>query len=173
MQPGNNRLDGKKQLAILYTFRRGMNIFIKRKKHIKNTAVHCQFRPVPAGSAAEIFHQFIADPGNWAENQFFFVVNDSLPGVRFDGKIVTCCMANNPHHSGRIPLDSYIRFTDKTDYTLFQVIDPVSVVYDAGVFYFVEKAINSQVASKGIICRGSKGVIGCQNLFFSAAVVAI
>ena len=60
-------------------------------------------------------------------------------------------MADDPHHSGRIPLDPYIRFTDKTDYALFQIIDSISVVNDGMVFYFIEQAINSQVASKGII----------------------
>ena len=151
MQSVNSRLDGKKYPAIFCTFREGMHILIKGEKHIKNTAIHCQLCPGPAGSTAKIFHQFIADSGDWTECQFVPMVNDSLPGFRLDGKIDACGMADNPHHPGGVPLDPYIRLTDKTDYALFQVIDSISVVNDGMVFYFIEYAINGQITSKGII----------------------
>ena len=70
------------------------------------------------------------------------MINDSLPGLGFDGETVAGPMANDPHHPGRVTLHPFFRLTDKADNALLQVIDAAGVVNDGMIFYLVEEAVD-------------------------------
>jgi hypothetical protein len=101
------------------------------------------------------------------------MAEDGFPGFRIYGKVISGSVADHSQHPGRVPLDSGVRIPDKPDNTLFKVINTTRIVNDGIVFYFIKKAVNCQVAAKGIIRRRAEGVIGSQYLFLGSSAVAI
>ena len=92
----------------------------------------------------QIFHQFIADTGNWAQHEFVPVINYGFPGCRFNDKIIAGGMADDTHHAGRITGDAPLRFADQTNDAVFKVLDPADIVNDGMILYAVKQGIDGQ-----------------------------
>jgi hypothetical protein len=88
----------------------------------------------------------------------FTAPEDSLVGLVFNGKPGSGGMADDPDHSGRILVKSFIGFTDRSDDLLLEVGHPADVVYDGEICNIIEETIDREVAPKSIFRRSPKTV---------------
>jgi hypothetical protein len=97
---------------------------------------------------------------------FSAVPEDGLVGLVFDGKPGSGSMADDPDHSNRVLLKSLIGITDRSDDLLLEVFHPADVVYDGEIRNIIEKTIDRDIPSQGILCRRPKTVCPDDLPFF-------
>jgi hypothetical protein len=88
----------------------------------------------------------------------FPMPEDSLVSLVFNGKPGSGGMADDPNHSHRILLESFVGVTDRSDDLLLQVIHPTDVVYDGEISDIIEKTIYRDIPPQSILRRRSKTV---------------
>jgi hypothetical protein len=91
---------------------------------------------------------------------------DGLVGLVFDGKSGARSMADDPDHSDRILLKSFIRVTDRSDNLSIEVRHPADIVYNGEICNIIKKTIHGDVPTQGILRRCSKAVCPNDIAFF-------
>jgi hypothetical protein len=83
---------------------------------------------------------------------------DGLVGLVFNGKSGSGGMADDPNHSHRILLESFVGVADRSDDLSLQVGHPTDVVYDGEIGDIIEKTVHCDIPPKSILRRRSKTV---------------
>ena len=93
-----------------------------------------------------------------------------LVSLAFNRETRSGGMANDPNHSDRILLESFIGVADGSNNMSLEVGHPANVVHDGEIRNVIEEAVDREVPSQGIFRRRSKticpkdGSICCVNL---------
>jgi len=91
----------------------------------------------------------------------FAVPEDGLVGLVFNMKPGSSGMANDPDHSNRILVKSFIGFTDRSDDLLLEVGHPADVIDDGEICNIIKETIHRDIAPQSVFRRSSKTV--CPN----------
>jgi len=157
----------KKEFPTLFLGRTAMtqSPFETRKKGKKQAGLEHELQRRFRRTLLEFAQELISKARGRTLLYFSAVPEDSLVGLVFNGKPGSGGMADDPDHSHRVLLESFIGVTDHSDDPLFEVGHPADIVYDGEICDIIEKAVHRDIPPQGILRRRSKA-IGPNNLPF-------
>jgi hypothetical protein len=110
--------------------------------------------------------KFISKSRGRTFSYLFPMLEYGLIGLVFNGESGSGGMADDPNHSDRILLKPFIRIADGSDDPSLKVSHSADIVYDGEICNIVEKAIDRDVSTKGIVCWCSKTLLSNELSFF-------
>ena len=94
------------------------------------------------------------------------MLEDGLVGLILNGKSGPGGMADNPDHSNRVLLKSFVWIADGSNDLSLEVSNSADIIDNREICNIVEKAIDGDVSTQGILCGRSKTVCPDKLPFF-------